>query len=132
MLNLTVFNYVPIFFRRAILQNDDIVLSSSPISNLLTNDFWGTPLSHSGSHKSFRPLCSLTFRLNVMISGLNPHSFHLVNVSLHALTTYLVAAFAKTILPTKSSVFLASMIFALHPIHTGTPLIINILFFPFV
>ena len=105
-------------FRRAILQNEDI-LSSSPISNLLSNDFWGTPLSHSGSHKSYRPLCSLTFRLNALISGLNSHSFHLVNVGLHAFTTYLVAAFAKNILPTKASVFLATFIFAIHPIHTG-------------
>ena len=104
--------------RRAILQNDDI-LSSSPISNLFINDFWGTPLSHSGSHKSYRPLCSLTFRLNALISGLNSHSFHLVNVGLHAFTTYLVAAFAKNILPTKASVFLATFIFAIHPIHTG-------------
>ena len=105
--------------RRAILQNDDI-LSSSPISNLFINDFWGTPLSHSGSHKSYRPLCSLTFRLNALISGLNPYSFHLVNVSLHAISTYLVAAFAKTVFSRKSTVFLAALIFALHPIHTGT------------
>ena len=105
--------------RRAILQNDDI-LSSSPISNLFINDFWGTPLSHSGSHKSYRPLCSLTFRLNALISGLNPYSFHLVNVSLHAISTYLVAAFAKTVFSRKSTVFLAPLIFALHPIHTGT------------
>jgi len=50
---------------RAILQNDDL-LATSPLTNLLTNDFWGTPLSHTGSHKSYRPLCSLTFKLNAI------------------------------------------------------------------
>ena len=54
-----------IFFRRAILQNDDL-LATAPLTNLFTNDFWGTPLSHSGSHKSYRPLCSITFKFNAL------------------------------------------------------------------
>jgi len=36
------------------------------------------------SHKSYRPLCVLTFRLNYMLSELDPWSYHLLNVVLHA------------------------------------------------
>ena len=80
--------------RRAILQNDDL-RPSAPLSNLLVNDFWGTPLSHSGSHKSFRPLTTATFRLNYAISWGNPRSYHLLNVILHALATYLFVIYAR-------------------------------------
>ena len=36
------------------------------------------------SHKSYRPLTVLTFRLNYVLHGLRPVGFHLVNVVLHA------------------------------------------------
>ena len=114
------YSYFPIFlplFRRAILQNEDL-LSSSPLSNLLTNDFWGTPLSHSGSHKSYRPLCTLTFKLNHITTGSNPYYFHLVNVVLHAIVTYLFVIWARKVLHSRLGVAFASLLFSLHPIHT--------------
>lgn len=45
----------------AITLNRD-VLGTSSIINLLRNDFWGTPMSDIGSHKSYRPLTVLSFR----------------------------------------------------------------------
>ena len=36
------------------------------------------------SHKSYRPLCVLTFRLNYWWNELEPMSYHLTNVVLHA------------------------------------------------
>lgn len=48
-------------YSRAIKTNPD-VLPTTPISQLLWDDFWGTPLTHSGSHKSYRPLTVLSFR----------------------------------------------------------------------
>ena len=41
------------------------------------------------SHKSYRPLCVLTFRFNYLISQLEPMSYHLVNVMLHAVVCIL-------------------------------------------
>ena len=53
--------FIFFIFSRAILKNPDLQ-SDTPLINLFYNDFWGTPLTHSGSHKSYRPLCVLTFR----------------------------------------------------------------------
>lgn len=105
---------------RAILQNDDL-LASSPLTNLLTNDFWGTPLKHSGSHKSYRPLCTLTFRLNQQTTGFSAFYFHLVNVLLHALATYLFVLYIRKVFRPKTSqaaTIISGLLFALHPIHT--------------
>lgn len=45
----------------AIVRNQD-VLGTTGLGQLLLNDFWGTPMSHPASHKSYRPLTVLTFR----------------------------------------------------------------------
>ncbi|RUS78414.1 hypothetical protein EGW08_013828 [Elysia chlorotica] len=71
---------------RAIQKNPDL-LPQTPLWNLAYDDFWGTPLTHSGSHKSYRPLCVLTFRLNYWLGELDPWGYHLGNVICHAVTT---------------------------------------------
>ncbi|XP_015378109.1 PREDICTED: transmembrane and TPR repeat-containing protein 3-like [Diuraphis noxia] len=45
----------------AVAMNAD-VLGTGPLALVATNDFWGTPLSDPNSHKSYRPLTTLTFR----------------------------------------------------------------------
>lgn len=101
---------------RAILTNPDI-LPSTPLSNLLKDDFWGTPLSSSNSHGSYRPLCVLTFRLNHWFCGFRPWGYHLINVLLHSVATGLVLKTARTFLSSKSATVAASL-FAVHPVHT--------------
>ncbi|KAF8773539.1 Protein O-mannosyl-transferase TMTC2 like protein [Argiope bruennichi] len=103
---------------RAIKTNQDL-LPSTPIGQLFFNDFWGTPLTHSGSHKSYRPLCVLTFRLNYALGGFDPWGYHFFNVVLHTLVSALFTHFASAIfchnpLPT----LVAGLLFAAHPIHT--------------
>lgn len=109
------FSSVP--FSRAIKTNQDL-LPETPWTNILYDDFWGTLLTHSGSHKSFRPLCTLSFRLNYALHGLRPWGYHLLNLVLHALVTALFTAFSRTLLGRGLWSLLAGLLFASHPIHT--------------
>ena len=45
----------------AIVKNPDVT-SDKPLLELFWNDFWGKSLLDPSSHKSYRPLCVLTFR----------------------------------------------------------------------
>lgn len=45
----------------AVTLNKD-VLATNSITQLFMNDFWGTPMADVNSHKSYRPLTTLTFR----------------------------------------------------------------------
>ena len=103
---------------RAIVKNPDL-LPTTPLWNVFVDDFWGTPLHHSGSHKSYRPLCVLTFRLNYLLSGLEPFSYHLTNVLLHAgVTAVYVLTVRKAVVNCARHVLLLSgLLFAVHPIH---------------
>uniref|UniRef100_A0A3Q1IZB9 dolichyl-phosphate-mannose--protein mannosyltransferase n=1 Tax=Anabas testudineus TaxID=64144 RepID=A0A3Q1IZB9_ANATE len=102
---------------RAIKTNQDLH-PETPWTNILYDDFWGTLLTHSGSHKSFRPLCTLSFRLNYTLHGLRPWGYHLLNVVLHGLVTALFTAFSRPLLGGGLWSLLAGLLFASHPVHT--------------
>ena len=78
--------------------SNPIVTGSSPLSTLVTSDFWGVPLSHADSHKSYRPLTSLSFRLDWILGPGSPFQFHLTNLLLHALATHLFHIFLLSLL----------------------------------
>lgn len=106
----------------AIKDNADL-RSESPWSNLIWNDFWGTPMHLEGSHKSYRPLCVLTFRINHLLHGLQPFGYHAGNVLLHGLVCCVFVLLCSDVVfrqyrsrtvPT----LVAGLSFAVHPIHT--------------
>lgn len=76
------------------------------------------------SHKSYRPLTVLSFRLNHYWAGLAPLSYHAVNIALHAVVTVLAFNLflhlsAEPVQPGVDSsfivAFIAALFFALHP-----------------
>uniref|UniRef100_A0A673K3D4 dolichyl-phosphate-mannose--protein mannosyltransferase n=2 Tax=Sinocyclocheilus TaxID=75365 RepID=A0A673K3D4_9TELE len=115
----------------AIINNKDLN-PDTPLSNIWKNDFWGSNLSSNSSHKSYRPLTVLTFRINYLLAGgLHPIGFHVLNVALHCVISVLMIDVfailigglvhngreAKLSLSPKAS-FLAALFFAAHPVHT--------------
>ena len=84
---------------------------------LWSNDFWGEPMSSAQSHLSYRPLTTLSFRLQHCLMGLHSFSFHAVNVALHALTCLLLNDAFIGVLPRRSQRRFAALLFALHSVH---------------
>ncbi|XP_041111165.1 protein O-mannosyl-transferase TMTC2-like isoform X2 [Polyodon spathula] len=102
---------------RAIKTNQDL-LPETPWTHIFYNDFWGTLLTHSGSHKSYRPLCTLSFRLNHALGGLDPWGYHLVNILLHCSVTGLFTRLSRLLLGGGYWTLMAGLLFASHPVHT--------------
>ncbi|XP_060550476.1 protein O-mannosyl-transferase TMTC1 isoform X3 [Pantherophis guttatus] len=76
-------------------------------------------MGENTSHKSYRPLCILTFRLNILLAGMNPFYFHALNVVLHCLVTLvLMYTCDKTVFKDSGLAFVTALFFAAHPIHT--------------
>nr|XP_027200456.1 transmembrane and TPR repeat-containing protein 1-like isoform X2 [Dermatophagoides pteronyssinus] len=101
----------------AIVKNDD-VHGTTTIWQLFNNDFWGRPMSDTESHKSYRPITTFTFRLNMMIST-QPFGFHLINLFLHIIVSLLVFIIGHRILLFDIHIAtIAGLLFAIHPIHT--------------
>jgi hypothetical protein len=95
--------------------------------DIMTNDFWGTPMSHSASHKSWRPLTTLTFRAGWCAHGSDVFPFHVVNTVLHVVATTLFQALCETVVfhnrivqsrrLRRSLAWVAGMLYGVHPIH---------------
>ncbi len=92
-----------------------------PWNSLFANDFWGTPMNKEQSHKSYRPLTVLTFRLNYALGELNPVGYHLVNVLLHGCVTILYYSLCSKLLRKEDIASLvAATLFSVHPVSNGT------------
>lgn len=104
----------------AVKENTD-VLPTTPLWSVFSNDFWGEPMTSVTSHKSYRPLTILTFRLNYLLHGLNPWGYHALNLFLHLLATVLFGWFCLCeVFGAKVPFFssLAMLLFTAHPVHT--------------
>uniref|UniRef100_A0A3P9IBC1 dolichyl-phosphate-mannose--protein mannosyltransferase n=1 Tax=Oryzias latipes TaxID=8090 RepID=A0A3P9IBC1_ORYLA len=102
----------------AIVNNPDVRAGSS-LRSIFSNDFWGKKMADNTSHKSYRPLCVLTFKLNVVLGGLTPLYFHLVNVCLHICATCLLLhTCERHVFQQAHLAFITALLFAVHPVHT--------------
>ncbi|GAX24270.1 hypothetical protein FisN_4Lh027 [Fistulifera solaris] len=113
------------------LKSNPVVTGAVPWTEVATRDFWGTPMATPQSHKSFRPITTLTFRFNWLLSehlgtnGTDTHTigFHVVNVGLHGIVTGLVTESAAMVFEFHDSEantltqLLTGILFALHPVH---------------
>lgn len=109
----------------AVVKNADVTDPAAPLRSLWVHDFWGQDVRGDGSHKSYRPVTVLSFRLNhAWGGGLRPVPFHATNVLLHAVNCALVHAVARHVdslrggAQQRSFPLLAGLLFALHPVHT--------------
>ncbi|XP_012940074.1 protein O-mannosyl-transferase TMTC3 [Aplysia californica] len=100
----------------AIVENKDL-RPATPFFDLFLNDFWGTPMYKEKSHKSYRPLCVATFRMNYALGELDPTGYHLLNVVLHAIVCVMFMKVCSMFMSDLIS-FLSALLFAVHPIHT--------------
>ncbi|KRX96003.1 Transmembrane and TPR repeat-containing protein 4 [Trichinella pseudospiralis] len=112
----------------AIVHNSDVrwtLASGQSWWRFLQNDFWGRPITSNQSHKSWRPLTTLSFRLNYLWRQDEPQGYHLINVFLHGVVTVLSYDFYVEMLSAcgardcrfEQLSFLSSVIFACHPVH---------------
>ena len=100
----------------AIKDNKDI-RPNVPLTQLFKNDFWGIPMFKEQSHKSYRPLTVLSFRINYMIQELEPFGYHFINVFLHIVVSILFFI-ASSHYVDRTVSFIASFMFTVHPVHT--------------
>uniref|UniRef100_A0A1Y1KDF2 dolichyl-phosphate-mannose--protein mannosyltransferase n=1 Tax=Photinus pyralis TaxID=7054 RepID=A0A1Y1KDF2_PHOPY len=103
----------------AVVKNKDVTLGT-PVSNVFKNDFWGTDITSNLSHKSYRPLATLSYRLNVLISSeLNALHFHAVNIFLYVTLCLMCMSVLQLFTGNvESTPFLSCLLFTVHPVHT--------------
>ena len=108
----------------AIVTNADVHSNASTDLRAIWNhDFWGKDIKSRMSHKSFRPLTTLTFRASFLMSGstlqAGTFAFHAFNVLAHACVSGLLFCVLCADLGWGFDQSLAAALyFAAHPCHT--------------
>ena len=105
--------------KAAILRNP-VVVGAVPLARVWAVDFWGeNELHHASSHKSWRPLVTLSYRANYAWHGAQPFGYHLVNCILHVCVSALVEPTARAAFGDeyRLAAGLSAILFAVHPVH---------------
>jgi tetratricopeptide (TPR) repeat protein len=99
--------------------DDEIAVVDNPyIRSLNVVAIFGLPEgTRSGLHQLYRPLLNVTLALNHALTGLEPWSYHVFNILLHALVSVLVFFLARAWRLSPPAALVGALLFAVHPIH---------------
>ena len=102
----------------AIINNRGVKPTTS-LATVWTDDYWGTPMHSPESHKSYRPVTIMSFRLSYALAGgtQEPWTWHLLNVLAHAVATVLLQLLLLEALGDLELATVTSLLFATHPVH---------------
>ena len=129
-----ILNFLIILFSR-IIEENVAVHPSSPIRWIFETDFWGMDLKSLASHQSFRPITSLTFRIeSLLLGGVQFHlARHVTNLILHFFNVLLVHSILQSSIISSSQsqrsksqkdnrdnrlIDFATLLIAVHPIQS--------------
>jgi tetratricopeptide (TPR) repeat protein len=99
---------------RTIVENE--IVREGSIVEILTTDYWGVDVEADYATRSYRPLTTLTFAIQMRLFGDTPQIYHLTDMALHVLGTLLVALLLMQLArPSPWAVPLAAL-FAVHPV----------------
>lgn len=104
----------------AIVGNSDVTKPNISLSEIFRHDFWGANLTETTSHKSFRPLTTIFFRLEHHYFGLDADFMKLTNFLLHCVCSCLLIPIYRTLIHGRRKLvsFYGAVLFACHSIHT--------------
>ena len=97
-----------------IVQNRGDLTDPSNFFNLFISPY------HQNTPKSglYRPFTMATYSLNHNIFGSSPISFHVVNILIHALNSFLVFCLVNYLFKNRFLSYATFLLFLVHPIHT--------------
>ena len=90
-------------------------LSEGSLLEAFRQGYWET--SRGGSFY-YRPMISLSYKLDHAVWGKDPFGYHLRNLGLHLVTSLMVLVLATRWLSSWGAGLAAAAIFAVHPVHT--------------
>ena len=125
----TIFNQYAIDDTLVLTENKFTLQGFGGIKDLMTHDafvgFFGERGSELVSGGRYRPLSIVSLAVEIEFFGMNPKISHGVNILLFTLTCLLLYHLLTTLLPSKKGTvfylslpFIATMLYAGHPIHT--------------
>lgn len=113
---VTLIIYSRSFFNDFVFWDDDSYLHNNPYIKSLSIDnlyrIFTMPY-----FANYHPLTTLSYAVEYHFFGLNPQPYHIANVIIHLLSTWLLYVFIMRLSGQKTTALVTAFIFALHPMH---------------
>jgi tetratricopeptide (TPR) repeat protein len=106
-----------------LIQLNPRVQNVSDMRGIWLTDWWATALAGDergldpNRDRLYRPLTLFTFAVEAAVHGIQPLGFRIINIGLHATVCGLVFVLARRLLDDCAIATVASVLFAIHPIH---------------
>ncbi len=97
-----------------LIQTNNSLNSLSKIPELFLQSYFG----EGNIAGTYRPLTMVSFALNYAISGLEPYSYHLVNITINTINSLLVYWIVKYYSQSKLLSIFTALLFSVHPVHS--------------
>ncbi|OQA00580.1 MAG: TPR repeat-containing protein YrrB [Bacteroidetes bacterium ADurb.Bin408] len=113
---VTLLIYSRAFFNDFVFWDDDSYIHNNPYIKSLSIDnlyrIFTTPY-----FANYHPLTTLSYAIEYHFFGLNPLPYHITNVIIHLISTWLIYVFILRLCGQKVTALTVAFIFALHPMH---------------
>jgi len=113
---LTVLSYLPVLQAEFTNWDDDIYIIDNQLIHTISFDqvikWFSTPFLGL-----YQPLVLMSLAIDYSVDGLNSFVFHLTNLILHLMNTFLVFLFVRKLTANSSTALLTMFLFGLHPVH---------------
>ena len=87
------------------------------IPSFFTSDLWRLISNPTIGSYYYRPFFLLSLAVDYNLWELNPFGYHITNLILHALASFLIYQIGRRLFLNSTPAFLGSMLFAVHPVH---------------
>jgi len=101
---------------RHLIEENAHIKSASGFSKILAGNI---RMGAKRKSSAYRPVQILSYALDYKFWKLNPLGYHITNVALHIVTSFVVYWLALVLFRDKALSFLTAVFFVVHPIHTG-------------
>lgn len=116
VLVLTFLCFLPSLQNKFVNLDDPQYLTTNPVVQTLSAENLKIIFSEQFVG-NYQPVTMLSYMLEYQLFGLNPFGYHLVNLILHLLGTFLVFLIIKKLSGNGLVAFLTALLFGIHPLH---------------
>ena len=99
------------------IADNPVIKDIRNIPSFFTSDLWRLISNPTISSYYYRPFFLLSLAVDYNLWGLNPLGYHITNLVLHSLASFLVYQIGRRLFLNSTPAFLGSMLFAVHPVH---------------
>ncbi|MBI4727457.1 tetratricopeptide repeat protein [candidate division TA06 bacterium] len=101
-----------------LIEKDERIRGTGNIPHIFSSDFWPSGGGTDEKLGYYRPAVTVSYLIDYSLWGLRPRGYHFSNILYHLIATLLLFLILDRVCKNGQAAFYASLLFAIHPIHT--------------